>query len=73
MREAIADGLKGIDATAATLQIAGSIRHPEIELQTDLGERIAARLGTILERQAVRLKSQLAAKVDALAAEYRRQ
>ena len=72
LSQAITDILTGIESTDATVHVSGSLRDPEVELQSDLGEQITAGLKTALRRQVDELQSRLTTEVDARVADRRR-
>ena len=64
LSQAIADMTSDIDELSASIELAGTVKEPEISVSSDLGPRLAAGFERALAVQAAQLKQQLVQKID---------
>jgi len=71
IRNAVTDVFHNIKTVDATIQIAGTVRAPTVEITSSFGEGIATGLQTVFANQAQQAKALLSAKVAELATEQK--
>jgi len=67
LRSEVAGIFQSLDSIDATVDLTGNLQHPQIEIQSDLGEQIATGMKTAFTRQGEQLKSAMTAKVAEIA------
>lgn len=63
--------LASIDSISATLNYSGSYEHPELKIESELGQKIAESLNMALESEFNRQKQEKALKIEQLASQER--
>lgn len=69
LKHAVVDILRNVDTVDATVQVTGTLQKPDVQIDSPLGEQVAAGLQTALARQTEHVKAALASQVNQLAAE----
>ncbi|MFO0429398.1 MAG: TIGR03545 family protein [Planctomyces sp.] len=67
--EAAADAVSGISQIHAALDLSGTLKQPEMDLHSDVGEQISEGLQTAFSNQVRNAKKRLAEEINALASD----
>lgn len=67
--EAAADAVSGINQIHAALDLSGTLKQPEMNLHSDVGEQISAGLQTAFSNQVRNAKKRLAEEINTLASD----
>ncbi len=71
LRSEVAGVFQTLDTVDATLNLAGNLRQPQIEIQSDVGQQIADGMKRAFQRQGEQLKAAMTAKVAEIAQEQK--